>query len=88
MHQFSTAAAKPSHLAALRSVGLLSTSFHRYDGVCGSLGLPVCGSRLVRSAVSPLRNENLCTIPPSTALTGCLACQYTRTFSQPHRMIL
>ena len=54
MHKFSTAAAKPSVLPALRSVDLLNVLYSTFAGASIA--------RLVRPALSPLRDKNLCII--------------------------
>jgi len=54
MHKFSTAVAKSSVLPALRSVGLLNVLDSTFAGTSVA--------RLVRPALSPLRDKNLCII--------------------------
>ena len=52
MHKFSTAVAKSSVLPALRSVGLLNVLYSTFAGTSVA--------RLVRPALSPLPDKNLC----------------------------
>ncbi len=52
MHKFSTAATKSSALPVLRSVGLLNVPYSTFAGASVA--------RLVRSALSSLRDKNLC----------------------------
>jgi len=54
MHKFSTAPTKSSALSALHSVGLLNVPYSTFAGASVA--------RLVRSALSSLRDENLCII--------------------------
>ncbi len=54
MHKFSTAATKSSALPALHSVGLLDIPYSTFAGASVA--------RLVRSALSSLRDKNLCII--------------------------
>ena len=58
MHKFSTAATKSSALPALRSVVLLNVPYSTFAGASVT--------RLVRSALSSLRDENLCIIQART----------------------
>ncbi len=59
MHKFSTAATKSSALAALRSVGLLNVPYSTFAGASDpQAGAPA----LARSALSSLREKNLCII--------------------------
>ena len=51
MHKFSTAATKSSTLPALHSVGLLNVPYSTFAGASVA--------RLVRAALSSLRDENL-----------------------------
>jgi len=57
MHKFSTAAPKSSALTTFRSVGLLNVPYSTFAGASVA--------RLVRSALSALRDENLCIIRAS-----------------------
>ncbi len=52
MHKFSTAATKSSALSVLRSVGLLNVPYSTFAGASVA--------RLVRLALSSLRDKNLC----------------------------
>ena len=63
MHKFSTAAPKSSALPALHSVGLLNLPYSTFAGASDpQAGAPA----LARSALSSLRDENLCIIRART----------------------
>ena len=64
MHKFSTAATKSSALPVLRSVGLLNVPYSTFAGASVA--------RLVRSALSSLRDKNLCIIRARAAQAGWL----------------
>jgi len=64
MHKFSTASTKALVLTVLRSVGLLSVPYSTLAGASVA--------RLVRPALSPLRDENLCIISGLAIIIGYL----------------
>ncbi len=57
MHKFSTAAKKPSALTVFRSLSLLNVPYSTFAGASVA--------RLIRSALSSLRDKNLCIIRAS-----------------------
>ncbi len=70
MHKFSIAATKSSALAALRSVGLLNVPYSTFAGASDpQAGAPA----LARSALSSLRDKNLCIIRACGQPQGTLA---------------
>ncbi len=70
MHKFSTAPTKSSAVRcappALHSVGLLNVPYSTFAGASVA--------RLVRSALSSLRDENLCIIRAKSIQSMCIHC--------------
>ena len=66
MHKFSTAATKSSALTVLRSLMLLAVPY-------STPAVPSL-ARLVRSALSSLRDENLCIIRARSIQSMCIHC--------------
>ena len=71
MHKFSTAPTKSSTLPALHLVGLLNVPYSTFAGASVA--------RLVRSALSSLRDENLCIIRARRSVMRSLLKKTPRT---------
>ena len=76
MHKFSTATTKSSGVRCappvLRSVGLLNVPYSTFAGVDPHRRVPL--ARLVRSALSSLRDKNLCIVRAKTFFLVSLLC--------------
>ena len=80
MHKFSTAATESSALPVLRSVSLLSVPYSTLAGASDPhKRVP---PRLVRPALSPLRDENLCIIRASPMNTLTIVASATTSSSR------